>query len=103
MRPIIPIIDIPGDNDSRDMTRYARVIGFNNDHYVLCYGFLKGSTSAKSFGIHSETFTWVLMSKANTIVETYRGLAFELPESFKKVLDDPMRVVEKDVLDDTAL
>lgn len=99
MNPIIPTIDIPGDNEQKIMFRTGDIIGWNKDKYVARFGFLKGSDHAKMYKCHSETFIWILCHNSNKILEKFEGFACNLPKSFKDVLDDPMRIVETPPLD----
>lgn len=97
MRPIIPVLDdIPGDSADHYMGNSGDIVGWNSEYFVVRYGQLKNSIEHQAHRCYSEYgFTWVLCRYSGKIIEKFSGLACNMPESFRNILDDPMRIPEK--------
>lgn len=98
MQATPPYIDVPGDPTtdsewlrSRIMARSGALIGFGAERCVWRFGFLPGSEAANAYGVALEGhgFLWVLATrKTGKVVDTFRGWALELPDTYRKVIDN---------------
>lgn len=95
MRPLIPFIEIDGDNAEHIIARCGHIVGWDSSHYVVNYGFAPHSDAAKAYGVSSKG-VFVLCDFGGNVLERVDDVAaFQLPDCFKKVLDNPMREIER--------
>lgn len=88
MRAVMPYIELEGDDDGRIMARSGQFRGMDKTKAVWIFGFIKNSPFAEAFGVHTDNFTFVLATrKTGKVKETFEGFAFQLPATFRKVLE----------------
>ena len=71
------------------MTRGAQLMGFSRTRAVWLFGFMPGSPEARAYGIDTgiEGFCFVLADHRGEIVDVFNGVAFEMPEAFRRTID----------------
>lgn len=88
MKPVKPIADVPGDDEGRIMGRAGNIIGYSKTRIVWRYGFLKDSPFAKATGVNvsGNRFRFVLAKPNGDILETFDGVAINMPKRFKAII-----------------
>jgi hypothetical protein len=90
MRALRPTVVIPGDNHYGIMARSGECLGMNIEFAVWRFGFRPGSEAAKAYGVSvTEGFYWYIAKrKEDKVVEKFIGIAIDLPDNFRRVIDD---------------
>jgi hypothetical protein len=100
MRLCRPWIEVPGDSGEGHewlrpniMNRGGDCVGISDTMAVWRFGFGPSSEAAIAYGVHTSDFlengfVWVLATrKTGKVKEVFRGLALNLPDHFRKVID----------------
>ena len=89
MKPVMPIVFLPGDTITCIMAGTGGIVGFTKSIVVWRFGFLKGSLLAKACDCFSPFFLFVLADIGGKILDKYEGVneVWLLPERFQKILE----------------
>lgn len=107
MKAVKPYVEVPGDNPvdkgyvrARIMARCGDLAGMTDSLAVWRFGFSPDSEAARAYGVKIPTvgksskktwpgFMWVLATrKTGKVKEIFFGYAIELPDHFRKVIDE---------------
>lgn len=85
--PMAPYIDVPGDTDARIMARSPVFRGMSYTRALWVFGFLQESDHAHMYCCSVKKFIWVLADHHGNVLETFEGMAYELPRRFRRILN----------------